>query len=107
MITLVIYDIPETKVRNKVVEACKDFGLKRVQWSAFLGPLTYNRRQELELRLRRTLGRSYGNIQLFPLCDKDVSLRREIEGQSPHRYRPAWLEPTHFVYYPDSSDLGG
>ncbi len=101
---MVIYDIPETKVRTRVAEACKDFGLTRIQWSAFLGPLTHNRRQELELRLRRMLGRAYGNIQLIPVCDKDLALRREIEGQSPERYRPTWQRPAHFVYYPELGD---
>lgn len=79
MQTLVIYDIPSTRIRNKIADACLDYGLERIQWSAFLGDLNHNRREELEARLRKTLGRRAGNIQLFPLCDKDLRQRVTIE----------------------------
>lgn len=78
MKTLVIYDIPKTKVRNRVAEACLDYGLERVQWSAFRGEVNHNRREELEQRLRKALGRQAGNIQIYPICDKDLNLRIEI-----------------------------
>lgn len=78
MQTLVIYDIPDDKIRNKISEACKDYGLTRVQYSAFLGDINYNRRDELRQRLRRTLGKKEGNIQIYPLCDKDIKLKCEI-----------------------------
>ncbi|RJX27654.1 MAG: CRISPR-associated endonuclease Cas2 [Dethiobacter sp.] len=78
MQTLVIYDIPDDKIRNKVSEACKDYGLERIQYSAFLGDINHNRRDELCQRLRRTLGKNEGNIKLYPLCDKDLRLKKEI-----------------------------
>lgn len=78
MQTLVIYDIPDDRIRNKIVTACKDYGLKRIQYSAFIGNINHNRRDELYLRLRHTLGGNEGNIQLYPLCDKDIRLKREI-----------------------------
>ena len=78
MKTLVIYDIPKTKVRNRVAEVCLDYGLERVQWSAFRGEVNHNRREELEQRLRKALGRQAGNIHIYPICDKDLSLRIEI-----------------------------
>ncbi|MCL4423874.1 MAG: CRISPR-associated endonuclease Cas2 [Firmicutes bacterium] len=81
MQTLVIYDIVDDKYRNRVAEACKDYGLGRIQWSAFLGELNTNRRQELAQRLRRTLGRQEGNIQIYPICDKDLRLRTEIDNR--------------------------
>jgi len=76
--TLVIYDIPDDKIRNKIGEACKDYGLTRIQYSAFLGDINHNRREELRQRLRRTLGTKEGNIQIYPLCDKDIKLKSEI-----------------------------
>ncbi len=78
MKTLVIYDIPDDKIRNKIGVACKDYGLARIQYSAFIGEINHNRRDELYQRLRRTLGGNEGNIQLYPLCDKDIRLKREI-----------------------------
>ena len=47
MQTLVIFDIPSNKIRNKIGEACKDYGLSRIQKSSFLGDLNNNRREEL------------------------------------------------------------
>ena len=79
MHTLIIYDIPSTKIRTKIADACMDYGLERIQWSAFLGDINHNRREELEARLRKTLGRRAGNIQVFPLCQKDIGLRVVIE----------------------------
>ncbi len=83
MQTLVVYDIASDKLRHRVAEACKDYGLQRIQWSAFLGDLTHNRRTELALRLRRTLGKQRGNIQLYPICDKDIGLKTEIAIAAP------------------------
>ncbi|AGB40913.1 CRISPR-associated endoribonuclease Cas2 [Halobacteroides halobius DSM 5150] len=75
---LLIYDISEDKIRNKVAEACKDFGLKRIQWSAFLGQLNHNRREELMMRISKLLGDNEGNIRLYPICSKDIKLVHEI-----------------------------
>ncbi|MEW6228934.1 MAG: CRISPR-associated endonuclease Cas2 [Bacillota bacterium] len=79
MHTLVIYDIPSTKIRTKIAEACLDYGLDRIQWSAFLGDINHNRREELEAKLKKVLGRRAGNIQLIPVCEKDLGLRVIIE----------------------------
>lgn len=82
MQTLVIFDIPSNKIRNKIGEACKDYGLERIQKSCFLGDMNHNRREELRLRLRKILGNKVGNIQVFPLCDKDFRLRKSIINEA-------------------------
>ncbi|HHV78322.1 MAG TPA: CRISPR-associated endonuclease Cas2 [Firmicutes bacterium] len=81
METLVIYDIVDDRLRYKVAEACKDYGLERIQYSAFRGYLTHNRLEELQKRLKRVLGKAKGNIQFYPICEKDMALSRQI-GQS-------------------------
>jgi len=78
MITLVIYDITDDIIRNRIAKACKQFGLSRIQKSAFLGDLPSARRKELISRLRRILGDSKGNIQIFVLCRADFALREII-----------------------------
>lgn len=78
MNTLVIYDITEDKIRKKVSEVCKDYGLSRIQWSAFFGKLNSNMREELYLKLIKTLKNNDGNIQLYAICSKDISLKKEI-----------------------------
>lgn len=51
--TLVIYDIEDDRARLRVSEACKDFGLERLQYSCFRGMLSQNKREELHERLRQ------------------------------------------------------
>ena len=75
MKTLVIYDITDDNVRLRVSEVCKDFGLCRIQKSAFLGDLTSSRRKELVAALRKALGSNKGNIQVFVICEADFVLR--------------------------------
>ncbi|MEW6637241.1 MAG: CRISPR-associated endonuclease Cas2 [Actinomycetota bacterium] len=75
---LLIYDIPDDRIRHKVSERCKDYGLSRIQYSAFAGELDRNRREELMLRLAKTLGKKEGVIRLQPVCSRDLSLVREI-----------------------------
>ena len=70
--TLVIYDIEDDRIRLKISEACLDYGLTRIQYSAFLGTLNRNKREELFLRLTSILGDNAGKILLQPICDKDV-----------------------------------
>lgn len=79
---LVIYDVQDDRVRLKVANACKDYGLQRVQFSAFKGELSNNRMQELFFRLKKTLGVDVGNIQIYPMCEKDIMLARWIENVS-------------------------
>ncbi len=75
---MLIYDIPDDRIRHKVSERCKDYGLDRIQYSAFAGDLDRNRREELMLRLKKTLGKKEGNIRLQPVCARDVGLAKEI-----------------------------
>ena len=70
--TLVIYDIEDDKIRLKISETCLDYGLVRIQYSAFLGTLNKNKREELFLKLSSILDDNTGKILLQPICQKDV-----------------------------------
>src|SRR5262249_29943392 len=85
MLTLVIYDIENDRARHRVSEACKDYGLHRVQKSAFRGELNTNRREMLYQRLTETLGRRAGSIHIYVVCDRDAREVVEIEqaGRAP------------------------
>ncbi|MGB9601063.1 MAG: CRISPR-associated endonuclease Cas2, partial [Myxococcota bacterium] len=52
MLVWVIYDISEDKKRNKVAKFCKEYGLYRVQKSAFLGDINRNQFDELMLKCK-------------------------------------------------------
>lgn len=78
---LLIYDIVDDKIRNKIADVCLDYGLERIQYSAFLGELNHNRQEELLQKIKRRLGKNEGDVQLFPLCDKDLRLRKRIANR--------------------------
>jgi len=70
--TLVIYDIENDRIRLRISETCLDYGLARIQFSAFLGTLNRNKREELFLKLSSILDDNAGKILLQPICHKDV-----------------------------------
>src|SRR6266700_3292594 len=93
--TLVIYDVEDDRARTRVAEACKDFGLQRIQYSCFQGRLSQNKREELYERMRKSQRewevrwkkdfpvppdeKASGKwepafkILIQPLCEKDVN----------------------------------
>lgn len=78
---LLVYDIPDDGKRTKIADICLDYGLDRIQMSAFLGPLGPPHQKELMLKIKRTLGKRSGNIQLFPLCETDWAARQVLVQQ--------------------------
>ena len=72
---LLVYDISDDKRRGKIADACLDYGLDRIQYSAFCGDISRNLQEELFLKAQTILGKKPGNIQLIPLCETDWSGR--------------------------------
>jgi CRISPR-associated protein Cas2 len=82
LLTFVIYDIEDDRIRGRIANACKDYGLARIQYSAFCGPLDASRRGELAARLGDTLGRDAGKVLILPVCEKDARSKREFINAS-------------------------
>ena len=78
MHSLLIYDIPDDRARQKVADACFDYGLERIQYSAFCGDLTRTHQRALFTEIKKRLGRKAGNIQLFAFDEPSWSGRRVI-----------------------------
>lgn len=76
---LLIYDIPDDRIRTKIADFCLDYGLDRIQYSAFSGDLSTNHQEELMLKLERKLGKRPGRIDLFPICRGDWKARITVE----------------------------
>jgi len=77
--TLLVYDIPDDRKRTKIADACLDYGLDRIQFSAFLGWLLPTQQEELFLKVKKLLGKKPGNIQMFPVCAEDWAKRKTID----------------------------
>ena len=78
---LLVYDIPDDRVRTQISEICLDYGLERIQYSAFFGELNRNRQEEIMQKCRRKLGKKPGVVQLFPICERDLRLMKEVRTQ--------------------------
>ena len=79
MHTYVIYDIVKDRVRKKIADVCLDYGLKRIQYSTFLGKINPTRRRALEEKLTAQLGKTEGKIEIISVCTKDFDKRTVIE----------------------------
>lgn len=75
---LVMYDITNDRIRGKVADACLDYGLDRIQFSAFYGRLGRNHREELMLRILALLGDQAGKIELIPVSEDSWAGRISI-----------------------------
>lgn len=80
---ILVYDIPDDRKRTKIADTCLDYGLDRIQYSAFTGWLLPAQQEELFLKLKKILGKKPGNIQLFPICADDWRKRKVHEQLEP------------------------
>lgn len=68
---LLVYDISHDRTRARLADLCLDYGLDRIQFSAFAGRLARTHQEELMLRAKRLLGKHAGDIRLYPVCQTD------------------------------------
>ena len=90
MIHWIIYDISDNRKRLRISEKCKNYGLQRVQKSAFLGNVSKNKLDMLAIELRdvmketstenNTESGSDDAVFIFPTCKTCFSEKR-IEGK--------------------------
>lgn len=73
MIYLLTYDISQTPLRNRIVEACLNRGLVRVQRSVFLGDLSPRQRDQLTEAIKEILNDNSDpsdSVLFMPACDR-------------------------------------
>ncbi|MGB7000907.1 MAG: CRISPR-associated endonuclease Cas2 [Halobacteriota archaeon] len=68
MLVWVIYDISDDRIRGRIAQICKGYGLYRVQKSAFLGDLNKNELDAIALECEEQIEES-DSLFVFPLCD--------------------------------------
>ncbi len=73
MLTWVIYDITNDRLREKAARASLQSGLIRVQKSVFLGTLDPNTCDELILRLDALIDADHDSVYVFPMCQPDFA----------------------------------
>jgi CRISPR-associated protein Cas2 len=78
---LLVYDIPDDRVRTKIADLCLDYGMDRIQYSAFAGQLSKVHQRELMARIKRQIGRKAAKVQLVYVNDGDWSQRVVVEQE--------------------------
>ena len=77
MLLCVIYDVSDNSLRYKVCEACKDFGLFRVQKSVFFGQLETGKidslRNKMEGILNNENKKDHDSVLILPVCKSCLS----------------------------------
>jgi CRISPR-associated protein Cas2 len=86
--TILVYDVPDDRLRTKIAAICLDYGLHRIQYSTFMGPMSRNRQEEVFQQITRRVGKREANVQLFALCEKDVGMRRQLIVTDEGKHRP-------------------
>lgn len=73
MLTWVIYDISNDRVRGKAARSSLQAGLVRVQKSVFLGTLSESERDELTVQLEALIDPEADSVYIFPMCRPDFN----------------------------------
>lgn len=81
MITWVMYDISNDRARSQVAKKCKQAGLYRVQFSVFLGKITQNEKDTLELAIEELIDEEVDKVYIFPMS-KDELQNTVLLGQA-------------------------
>lgn len=84
---VVIYDITDDNLRTLVSETLKDYGLQRIQYSAFFGNLRRDELNSLLVDLKNLIKDLIENVQLFPLCDTCFRGKREVGKPKKYEFK--------------------
>jgi CRISPR-associated protein Cas2 len=72
MITWILYDIKNDRARNRTARYCKQAGLYRVQYSAFIGNLEPQQRDTLRLQLENEIDEDEDKVYILPMGRDDL-----------------------------------
>ena len=81
MQTLVIYDVSSDRLRERLANRLFDYGLQRVQLSAFSGELNPHDQHAMLKELANFVGSERDRIYVAPLCERCVRLWRAVAQQ--------------------------
>lgn len=92
---LLIYDITDDRLRGRIADLCLDYGLERIQYSAFWGTLSRTHQEELMMKIEDRVGEKPANVQLVPICRKDWAARIELVVEETEYLVPGTSEGHH------------
>ncbi len=78
MRTLVFYDISDDRRRSKLRDYLRSYGLRRIQYSGFVGDVNPHDRRVLAIEVRRFVREERDSVYIVPLCGRCVRLCKII-----------------------------
>jgi len=81
MIVWILYDIKKDRSRNRAAKYCRQAGLYRIQYSAFIGQLDSNKKDELTLRLENEIDTETDKVYILPMS-RDELKQTTLLGQA-------------------------
>jgi CRISPR-associated endonuclease Cas2 len=74
--------------------------LDRIQYSAFSGDISRNLQEELFQKVVKMLGKKAGNIQLIPVCGKDLGERlvHSVMAENDKEKKEKGADGTRVIY---------
>ena len=69
MLTVIIYDIEETKNRNDLIKKLRHYGLKRIQKSVFSGYLDQEKRNKIKNEIEENMLSEKDSIIQLEICE--------------------------------------
>lgn len=82
---IVCYDIPKTKVRNRLIYFLFANGLSRVQLSVFSGDIPVSRIELMTRQIQQEFPEETDKIMIIPICKKCVPLLVQVHGSLPKK----------------------
>ncbi|MEJ2250042.1 MAG: CRISPR-associated endonuclease Cas2 [Candidatus Lokiarchaeota archaeon] len=84
-----MYDIPVEfdPIRKKISDLLLSYYLIRLNFSVFFGELTYNRAEEIALKLKKMMKKVPGDVRLIPICNKCHSRAITVKSKFGEGYK--------------------
>jgi len=86
---IIVYDIPveHDPIRTKISNLLLSYNLVRLNYSVFFGNLTYNRAEEIALKIEKFTKKIEGDIRIIPICKKCHSKAITVKSKFGEGYK--------------------
>jgi len=79
--TLVFYDLSDDKRRSRLRDHLRSYGLRRIQYSGFIGDINPHDRHLLAIEVRKFIREERESVYIVPLCNRCVRLCKIISAK--------------------------
>ena len=88
---IVCYDIPESTVRNRLIQLLFASGLSRIQYGVFSGVIPVSRIAHMSRSIEKEFSSKENNILIAPLCSSCGLQALRVNVALPTEARTHWV----------------